>query len=198
MASVEAELGPEAPATRQSGPAPADERSLIAAARRGDRAAAEALVDSSYTLVYRSLLKLCGDEDTAADLTQDAYARAWAAIGGFKSRARFSTWMYRIAYTTFLNHVRRPQRFQDLEPEALEAVEDPAVSDPALQLDGRRLRQAVLTLPEELRFAITARYWGDVPVREIARHEGLTTVAIRKRLRRAIQMLGREFSEERP
>ncbi|MEE2777884.1 MAG: RNA polymerase sigma factor [Acidobacteriota bacterium] len=180
---------PSVPATARS------EAELVRAAKRGERHAAEALVDRSYDMVYRTLLKLCADEETACDLTQDAYVRAWSAIGRFEGRAKFSTWMYRIAYTTFLNHVRKPKHFQDVEPEVLEAIEDPAGEDPGDRLDGGRLRRAVLGLPEELRFAVAAHFWGDVPVREIARQQGLSTVGVRKRLRRAMSALSQELDE---
>ena len=69
--------------------------------------------------------------------------------------------------------------------------------DPLLGIDAARLRRAVLALPEELRFSLTAHFWGEVPVREIARQEGLSGVAIRKRLRRAITRLRAELGEER-
>ncbi len=72
-------------------------------------------MELTYPLIYRSLYRLCGDGDTASDLTQDTYARAWRALDQFDGRSRFSTWLYRIAYTTFLNHVRRPQRFVQLD-----------------------------------------------------------------------------------
>src|SRR5437588_687885 len=61
---------------------------------------------------------------------------------------------------------------------------------------GERLRRAVLALPEDLRFTVTALYWGELPVREVARHEGVTTVAIRKRLKRALQALALALGEE--
>ena len=67
-----------------------------------------------------------------------------------------------------------------------------------LALDALRLRRAVLALPEELRFAVTAHFWGEVPVREIARQEGLSSVAIRKRLRRAVSRLRAELEERAP
>jgi RNA polymerase sigma-70 factor (ECF subfamily) len=141
---------------------------------------------------------MCGDGDAAADLTQDTYARAWRALDQFDGRSRFSTWLYRIAYTTFLNHVRRPQRFVQLD-DAMVPAEPVATleEDPLLALDAARLRRAVLALPEELRFAVTAHYWGEVAVREIARQEGLSSVAVRKRLRRAVSRLRTEL-EERP
>jgi len=180
---------PSEPTVRQRG-----EADLLADLRRGDRDAAEALVELTYPLVYRTLWRLCGDAETAADLTQEAFARAWRALGQFDGRSRFSTWLYRIAYTTFLNHVRRPQRFVALD-DASDLAADPG-TDPVLRIDSVRLRREVLALPEELRFAVTAHFWGEVPVREIARQQGLTTMAIRKRLRRAVARLRTAMREE--
>ena len=196
MATLEAP-SPAHPATPRRAAGGRDEAGLLADLRGGDRGAAEALVELTYPLIYRSLHRMCGDRDVAADLTQEAYSRAWRALPQFDGRSRFSTWLYRIAYTTFLNHVRRPQRFVPLD-DAVEAVElVPRLGeDPVLSLDSLRLRREVMTLPEELRFAITAHYWGEVPVREIARQEGLTTMAIRKRLRRAIVRLRSAMREE--
>jgi RNA polymerase sigma-70 factor (ECF subfamily) len=174
-----------------------DEAELLADLRRGDRMAAEMLVEITYPLVYRSLHRMCGDPDAASDLTQDTYARAWRALDQFDGRSRFSTWLYRIAYTTFLNHVRRPQRFVQLDDTTVPLGSGVAIEqDPMPGLDAARLRRAVLALPEELRFAVTAHFWGEVPVREIARQQGLSGVAIRKRLRRAISRLRAELGEQ--
>src|SRR5262245_12271189 len=109
-------------------PSPAgldDERRLLGDYARGDRGAAERLVAATYRQVYAFLLKLtAGDADLAADLTQDTYRKAWDALSGFDGRSRFSTWLCRIAYTTFRNHIRRPRRIVPLEDEtALEAAD---------------------------------------------------------------------------
>jgi RNA polymerase sigma-70 factor (ECF subfamily) len=194
MSSVEAPSSAEAkgpvPRARRGG-----EAELLADLRRGDREAAGALIELTYPVIYKSLYRMCGDGDTAADLTQETYARAWRALDQFDGRARFSTWLYRIAYTTFLNHVRRPQRFITLD-DGIAAVASAVEADPLRQIDALRLRREVLALPEELRFAITAHFWGDVPVKEIARQEGLSSMAIRKRLRRAIARLRAAIGEE--
>ncbi len=177
----------------------ARENRLLAAFAAGDRAAAERLVEATYRRVHGFLLRLCGDPELAADLTQESYRRAWDALAGFDGRAQFRTWIARIAYNAFLNHLRRPRRLVPLD-EAHEArVADPA--PPADELLGRavaaeRLRRAVLGLPEDLRFTVTAIYWGELPVREVARHEGITTVAIRKRLKRALGLLALALAEE--
>jgi len=181
------------------------ERRLLGALAGGDRAAAEELVERTYRRIYSLLHRLTGgDAELAADLTQETYRKAWSALGGFDGRAQFSTWLHRIAYTTFLNHRRRPQlvvAVDDPEEEAAHATPDPPGNpgpDEALDASRRsdRLRRAVLALPESLRYTVTARFWGELPVREIARHEGVTSVAVRKRLRKAMGMLAATLQGE--
>lgn len=187
-------------ASRDAGLDRSAELRLLRAAAGGDRRAAERLVEGTYRDVYGTLYQLAGgDPELAADLTQETYRKAWAALPEFRARARFSTWLYRIAYTTFLSHARRP-RLLPLEEEQERVVDDPAPGPEevtARHLDAERLRRAVLALPEDLRFTVTARYWRSLPVREIARLEGVTGVAIRKRLARAERLLAVRLEEDR-
>lgn len=170
-----------------------EERKLLERTRAGDREAAETLVERTYGAVFASLVRLCGcDRDLAADLTQETYRKAWQALPDFDGRARFSTWLYRIAYNAFLNHARRPLRAVTFDGNGAPVPQDPGQS--AEEAVGSsevflRLRRAILALPEELRFAVTARFWAGQSVVDIARQEGVTTVAIRKRLRRAFTTL---------
>ncbi|HEY4575816.1 MAG TPA: sigma-70 family RNA polymerase sigma factor [Thermoanaerobaculia bacterium] len=176
-----------------------EEGRLLAALAAGDRQAAERLVERTYRGVYGLLRRLCGDPDLAADLTQDTYRKAWDALPGFDRRSQFSTWLFRIAYTTFLNHLRRPRRLVPLEEKHEAAVPDPApAADEVVGrgLEGDRLRRAVLALPEDLRYTVTAVFWGELPVKEIARQEGITTVAIRKRLKKAFRLLALALEED--
>jgi RNA polymerase sigma factor (sigma-70 family) len=169
-----------------------DERRLLEAVRSGDRAAAEEMVDRTYSAVFASVYRLCGDSDLAADLTQETYQKAWAALPGFDGRSQLFTWLYRIAYTTFLNHVRRPRRMTSLdEPQAMEISDGEPGADEVLAAseESQRLREVVLELPDDLRFTVTAHFWGGLAVKEIARIENITTVAIRKRLHKAFSML---------
>jgi RNA polymerase sigma-70 factor, ECF subfamily len=176
-----------------------EEGRLLAALAAGDREAAERLVEQTYRAVFALLRRLCGDQDLASDLTQETYRKAWDALSGFDNRAKFSTWLCRIAYNTFLNHLRRPRRMVPLEDQHEAMVVDPAPAADEMvgqTVAGDRLRQAVLALPDDLRFTVTALFWGDLPVKEVARQEGVTTVAIRKRLKKALQILARTLGEE--
>ena len=191
------------PSVRTGGPEarkvePADEPALLAALAEGDRAAAEALVDRTYRSVYALLCRLAHDPDLAADLTQETYRRAWAAIGSFDGRSRFATWLYRIATNTFLNHVRRPHAVVPLDEELGATLPDGAQRQDDEVIEAQmqqRLRKAVLSLPEDLRFTVAARYWADAPVAEIAKADGITEVAVRKRLKHAFRLLAAKLQE---
>ena len=172
---------------------------MLDAVRSGDRAAAEEMVERTYSAVFASLCRLCGDSDLASDLTQETFQKAWAALPNFDGRSQLFTWLYRIAYTTFLNHIRRPRRVTSLDDPDSPDVSDstPMVDDVlAEREEGERLRAAVLKLPDDLRFTVTAHFWGGLAVKEIAKLEEITTVAIRKRLHKAFGILETMIHEE--
>lgn len=176
------------------------EQLLLKALAEGDRGAAEALVDRTYSSVFALLCRLSGgDRDLAADLTQETYRRAWASLDSFRGQATLSTWLYRIAYNTFLNHARRPHRVVPLEEDEMNRIgdgrrgADEEIADRQARL---RLRRAVLALPEELRATVVARYWAEASIAEIARLDGISEVAVRKRLRKAITLLSALVGED--
>ena len=173
---------------------PASDRVLIERIRSGDREAAEVLVEQTYRPIYAVLVRLCGgDRDRAADLTQEAFRRAWVGLESFGGRSLVSTWLYRIAYNTFLNSLRRPRPLASLDDEDVPVPADPSptVEEGLAAAESfRHVRRAVLALPDELRFVVTARYWAELSVREIAREERVTRTAIHKRLHRAFALLG--------
>src|SRR6476659_10408082 len=158
-----------------------------------DRAAAERLVESSYRQIYAALFRMCGgDAELAADLTQETYRKAWEALPRFEGRSQLSTWLYRIAYNTFLHHVRRPRLMQELSDEKAATLADPdpdAATTVTAADEAERLRRAVWKLPEDLRFTVSAHFWSELPVAEVAKLENITPVAIRKRLKRAFTAL---------
>jgi RNA polymerase sigma-70 factor (ECF subfamily) len=201
MGTVLALPRPLAGGQEAGGVEPAEERVLVAALAGGDREAAEGLVERTYRRVFALLCRLAGDRDLAADLTQETYRRAWSALPSFDGRSQFSTWLYRIATNAFLNHVRRPHAVVPLDEEHGSTLRDgsPPQDDEVIAAQtSERLRKAVLGLPEDLRFTVAARYWAQTPVAEIARAEGISEVAIRKRLKRAYRLLAVMLEEDAP
>ena len=188
----------EASPPPQAAPA-ALEPGLWQRARDGDAGAADQLARATYRKVFAWLFKLTGDEELAADLTQETYRKAWRALGGFRGGCAVTSWLCRIAYTTFLNHIRRPRALVPLAEKHERALPDPGESpeDGLLAaIEGERLRRAVRALPERLAFAVAARYWADLPTREIAELEQVSAVTIRKRLRKALARLAVALEDE--
>lgn len=185
------------PEDSRSAPRPADpsldeERRLLVALRAGDRAAAETLVTNTYRGVFAFLVKLSGDREEAADVTQETYRKAWEALDVFQGESRLSTWLTHIAYTTYLNHIRRPRRAVPLAEETAVRLPDPSASpeeSATRSQSDERLRRAVLALPDELRFTVTALYFRGLTVADVAKLSGITGMAVRKRLKRALAAL---------
>ena len=87
-----------------------DERGLIARAAEGDAAAARALYDAHVDRVYRLAFRLAGDDDTARDITQDTFIRAFDRLGEFRGDASVGTWLHSIAFSVAMNTLRTSRR----------------------------------------------------------------------------------------
>jgi RNA polymerase sigma-70 factor, ECF subfamily len=101
----------------------------------------------------RGLLRQLTRTDVALadDLAQDTFLRAYKNIRSFRGEARFSTWLYRIAYNCFREDARRRKELVGIDEEQLQAERDPQVADPALRQD---LMHALSLLPLHERSAV--------------------------------------------
>jgi RNA polymerase sigma-70 factor (ECF subfamily) len=187
---------------RGSLPSPApldDEARLLTELRTGRPRAAERLAEATYAKLYASCYRMTGNAEEAADLVQETYRKAWRALPEFRGDARFSTWLFRIAWTTHAKALQRPRLAVPFDPErtADEPNRDPSPEANATTNErAARLRRAVATLPPDLRYPVVAHYWAELPVREIASSEGITPMAIRKRLARAFRLLAAALEEK--
>ncbi len=103
----------------------------LALARAGDREAFAELVRAHQSAVRWQLRRLTqGDAALADDLAQDTFVQAWRHLPTFDGRARFGTWLHRIAVREFLQHRRRPALAQFGSP-AMLAWDDVAPADGA-------------------------------------------------------------------
>ena len=101
----------------------------------------------------RGLLRQLARTDVALadDLAQETFLRAYKNIRSFRGEARFSTWLYRIAYNCFREDARRRKELVGIDEEQLQAERDPHVADPALIHD---LMHALSLLPLHERSAV--------------------------------------------
>ena len=158
----------------------------LALARRGDRRAFGRLVHAHQSRVRLQLRRLThGDAALADDLAQETFVQAWLHLGEFRGDARFATWLYRIAVTRFLQHVRRPRlpvEWRDPElPEAAEPGHDPRAAEGL----GRDVERALQVLTEIQRLAVVHCFHLDLTHAEAAQVLGLPLGTLKSHLDRA-------------
>jgi RNA polymerase sigma-70 factor (ECF subfamily) len=86
------------------------------AALLGDKKAFSKLIETYQSPIRRFLFNLTnGDEELSKDLAQDTFVKAWLNIGQFRAAAKFSTWLYRIAYNTFYDYTRTKKPTLDID-----------------------------------------------------------------------------------
>lgn len=84
-----------------------EELRLIKRAKRGDRAAIEALIEGHRSRLHHFLLRLTRCEQLAEDVAQDAFVRVLKHLDRFDERFRFSTWLFTIARRIWINHIQK-------------------------------------------------------------------------------------------
>ena len=104
---------------------------------------------SSVRGLLRQLVR--ADVSLADDLAQETFLRAYKNLRSFRGEARFSTWLYRIAYNCFREEARKRKELVGIDEAQLEAQHDPQTTDPALRHD---LVRAIQLLPLHERTAI--------------------------------------------
>lgn len=87
--------------------APDDDLELVARAQRGDPASFDALVTRHRGRIYAMIRNMTRHETDAWDLSQEVFIKAWQALPRFEAKARFSTWLYRIAHNVVYDWSRR-------------------------------------------------------------------------------------------
>ena len=75
-----------------------EEAALIARAQEGDQDAFAVLVRTHQRQVYALALRMLRENEAAYEATQEVFLAAWQGLRGFKGKARFATWLYRITY----------------------------------------------------------------------------------------------------
>ena len=143
---------------------------------------------------------MVGDPEDAADMTQEAFLKAWKSLSGFHMDAAFSTWLYRLATNCCLDLFRSKKRKPTIslvqeDENGEEMLYEPA--DPSLQPDEllikkeerQILREALLSLDEQQRAILTLRVVKDLSYEDISTILQIKEGTVKSRLARARENL---------
>ena len=159
-------------------PLPTDEKELVERFQNGEQEAFNELVNRYHGKVYNLVYKYVPNSETAKDLSQEIFIKAYRALPNFKRQSAFYSWLYRIAVNLCIDFIRQQKRGQTLSFDDLPTVgnDEPAFNDvsplPPDQLEtkelGQIIGQAVQQLPPKQQHVFNLRYHDGLQLKEIA------------------------------
>lgn len=170
---------------------------LVERHRCGDLQAFDELYERFGEMIYNLALRLAGNREEAADLTQEIFLRIYRHLGSFGGRSTLKTWVFRIA----INHCRdRLSRHypatQSIDDEAEEGngvtIADPGRGPEELAVaadEGRRVMEGLSRVPPVFREAVVLRDLEGLSYEEIAEVLGVRVGTVRSRIARGREQL---------
>ncbi len=176
------------------------DQALVALARQGDKRAFDTLVTRYQHRIIKLVSRYVRDRDDAMDVAQDAFIKAYRALGSFRGESAFYTWLYRIAINTAKNYLtaqgRRPAEAEltDEDGATLDVTDlrhDNETPEKLLLVDEikRTVFATIDSLPEELRTAIMLREMDGLSYEEIATAMECPVGTVRSRIFRAREII---------
>ncbi len=176
---------------------------VVRRVRAGEQALFEVLVRRYNQRLYRVARSILRDDAEAEDVMQQAYVNAYTHLGQFADRARFSTWLTRIAVYEALGRLRRRKRVREVDvKEGTEGTGvalvsgQPSPEQQALTGELKNLLEAAVeALPRTSRSAFVLREVEGLSTAETAECLGVSEDVVKTRLHRARALLRRELFE---
>lgn len=180
----------------RQGPDPSD-LELVQRGRSGDDSALGALAKRHHAAAYRLALSFVREDDLAQDVVQDAFLKAFRALGGFRADASFRTWLLTITANEARGALRRRGRRRETALEDAGEVPSEAggpAHDAIVRQDANRARKMLEQLPEKQRLSVTLRIEEGLSFKEIGEVIGSSEGAARVNYFHGIRRL-RELME---
>ncbi len=159
--------------------------------RQRDRRTWDRLVAGEHARIFNLHLRLTGDPEAAADLTQESFTAAYQSANSYSGDGTPRAWLYGVALNVTHNWLRRsgrrepPEQLNDELPDLNPSTEEVAILRERRQM----VVAAVRELPEVYRRTVALRYFAEMSGPEIAQAEGVEPGTIRWRLREASKRL---------
>ncbi len=162
--------------------------------QKGDTSAFAVLVDRYKDLVFTLSLKMLKDREEAEEVSQDTFVKIYKSLSKFNGESKFSTWIYKVAFNTCLDRLKKNKRLQpvvDLDALAeQESISFMNVLDSIEQKERKQMIQDCLhSLPGEDGFLLTLYYFEEQSLDEIAKIIGINPNNVKIRLYRSRKKL---------
>ena len=165
---------------------------VVRSAATGNQSALTKLYELTYNDVYNTALFLLKDEDTALDIMQDSYIKAFSSLDTLTDQTRFLPWIKRIVRNLSIDQLRKKKpvvfsaMMEDEEAGLPDFEDERTDNSPEAVLDqqetGRLIREILDSLPDAQRSCITLYYYEEMSVKEIAEELGVPEATVKSRL----------------
>ncbi|WP_370659932.1 RNA polymerase sigma factor RpoE [Gilvimarinus algae] len=184
--------------------APDADQQLVERVQKGDKRAFDMLVIKYQHKIFSIIGRYVRDQAEVQDVAQDAFIKAYRALGKFRGESAFYTWLYRIAINTAKNHLvsrsRRPPA-TDVEVDEAEfysgsdLLKDADTPESSLMCDEiqKAVDTAIRDLPEDLRSAVTLREMEGLSYEDIAAIMDCPVGTVRSRIFRAREAIDKSI-----
>ncbi len=182
-----------------SAAAPSDAELIVAVLERDDRQAFARLVERHQSKVRTVLRRLTkGDHALADDLAQETFVLAWRNLRHFRFEARFSTWIYRIAFNAWQSEARKKREIaMDIDEDAPLAGSESFEEMPDI-VSRMDLERAMACLSDGERAAIAACYYADLSHEEASVALGMPLGTVKTHVMRAKAKLKARLAAKEP
>lgn len=171
---------------------------LVTQAQEGDQEAFERLVRRHQRYVFNVAYRVLKDSVEAENITQEAFVRAWRGLPGFRGKAQFTTWLYRIVHNLCLNRLPK-LRHELVQIEPLEDVLDDPSPTPSDLIETQEqvalLHAELERMPAKYRLVLSLRYLEHLSYEEIAAAIDLPMGTIKTHIHRARRLLAERIRQ---
>ena len=180
----------------------ATDRDLVATATTGVEGSFEELVRRYQRPISAYVYRMVGDYEAALDLTQEIFIKVYGSLARYRSEFKFSTWIYKIAHNSAVDHLRRNAGRErslssGIEGDQYELPIESGSLSPEQESERRERRleieAVVRSLPTAYRELIVLRHSQDLTYEEIVEVTGLPLGTVKNRLFRAREMMRQQF-----
>ena len=181
------------------------DRDLVASAVAGGEGSFEELVRRYQRPIAAYVYRMVGNYESALDLTQEIFIKVYNSLSRYRSEFKFSTWIYKIAHNSAVDHLRRTAtREQSLingpEDDQFELPLESSRPSPEQESERKERRieieSVVRGLPANYRELVILRHSQDLTYEEIVEVTGLPLGTVKNRLFRAREMMRQQFLEK--
>jgi len=179
-----------------------EDQMLITRAKRGDGQAFESLVRKYQKPIYYLCHRMTGAHQSADDLSQDTFIKAYLSLRTFNEGMNFFSWIRRIAVNSALNFLKKRKREKSLGDREMRVIDSSKVSSPEMPHDAlqkkqmeEKFKQALTELPDEQRVIFVLKVYENQSYDQIASMLKIPHGTVMSRLSRARQKLKNEMSE---